>query len=180
MNTLVTRLFAVVIVVGLPVAGVHAQQVTKKFVSGIVNFAQVETTVACGGATTPEAIAELKKMGFASVINFRLATERGTDIPSEAAAAKAAGMRFVHIPYDTQAKDPGVAERFLSEIVKPGTQPAYIHCAGGSRAAGMWLVKRVLVDKWDVDRATKEATALGLANDRVKRYAMSYIEAHSK
>ncbi|HEV8208605.1 MAG TPA: hypothetical protein VGP77_00735, partial [Vicinamibacterales bacterium] len=49
-----------------------AQQVTKPTVPGAMNFAKLETTVACGGATTPEAVPELKKMGFASIINLRL------------------------------------------------------------------------------------------------------------
>ncbi len=162
----------------LAAAAVHAQQVTKQSVTGITNFARVETTIACGGATKPEAIAELKKMGFAAIFNMRMASEAGADIPAEEAAAKAAGMNFIHIPYDTQKADASVADRFLAEIRKPGNQPAYIHCAGGSRAAGMWLIKRALVDRWDVERATTEATELGLNNDRVKQYALDYVKNH--
>jgi uncharacterized protein (TIGR01244 family) len=160
-------------------AAVSAQQVTKQQVPGITNFARVETTIACGGATKPEALAELKKMGFVSVFNLRLASETGADIPQEEAAAKAAGMKFFHIPYNTNAAGPEVADRFMAEITKAANQPAYIHCAGGSRAAGLWLIKRVLADKWDVERATKEATELGLANERVKQYALDYIKSKS-
>ena len=58
----------------LPVRG---QQVTRKEVAGISTFAQVETTIACGGATKPEAIREIGRMGFKSVINLRLASEEG-------------------------------------------------------------------------------------------------------
>lgn len=157
-----------------------AQQVTKQQVAGITNFARLETTIACGGATTPEALTEIKKMGFAAVFNLRQANEPGADIAVEEAAARKAGLNFIHIPFNTQAPTPDVGDRFLVEIQKPGNQPAYIHCAGGSRAAGVWMLKRVLVDKWDVERATKEATDLGLANDRVKQYAVDYIKAHSK
>ncbi len=159
-------------------ATLHAQQVTKQQVAGITNFARLESTIACGGATKPEALAELKRMGFAAVFNLRLESEPGIDLSGEAAAARASGMNFIHIPYDTQKADPTVADRFLSEITKPGNQPAYIHCAGGSRAAGMWLIKRMVVDKWDVDRAVKEATDLGLANERVKQYALDYVKNH--
>lgn len=161
-------------------AGASAQQVTKQQVAGITNFARLETTIACGGATTPEALTEIKKMGFAAVFNLRQANEPGADIAVEEAAARKAGLNFIHIPFNTQAPTPDVGDRFLAEIQKPGNQPAYIHCAGGSRAAGVWMLKRVLVDKWDVERATKEATDLGLANDRVKQYAVDYIKAHSK
>jgi len=54
----------------------HAQNVTRETVPGVTNFARVETTIACAGATTPAALAGLKKVGYASVINLREATER--------------------------------------------------------------------------------------------------------
>jgi protein tyrosine phosphatase (PTP) superfamily phosphohydrolase (DUF442 family) len=60
--------------------------------------------------------------------------------------------------------DPAVADRFIKTITEPGTQPAFIHCASGNRAAAMWLIKRVLIDKWDNDRALEEASQLGVEN----------------
>lgn len=65
--------FLVAIVLGVSVA---SAQVKKSTVEGVTNFAQVETTVACAGAVTPSSLANIKKMGFASVINLRLATEQ--------------------------------------------------------------------------------------------------------
>src|SRR6476660_8655333 len=85
-----------------------AQQVTKPTVPGAANFARLETTVACGGATTPEAVPEIKKMGFASIINLRLPSEAGATVEGEAAAAKTAGINFYNIPFSGQAPDPKV------------------------------------------------------------------------
>ena len=158
----------------------HAQQVTKEQVPGITNFARLETTVACGGTTKPEAIPELKKMGFKSVINLRLATEAGADIDVEAAAVKKAGLNFVHIPFSYAKPDPKDVDRFLQAITSPGTEPAYIHCAGGGRAAMMWFVKRVMVDKWSTDRAMTEAEALGLTNVPLRTFATEYVRTHGK
>jgi uncharacterized protein (TIGR01244 family) len=155
-------------------------QVKKSTIPGITNFAQVETTVACAGAVTPAAVAGIKKMGFASIINLRLASEQGADIEAEAAAAKAAGITFVHLPLSGSAPDPAVADRFLKTITEPGTQPAFIHCASGNRAAAMWLIKRVLVDKWDNDRAMEEALQLGSISPVMKTFALDYIQAHKK
>ena len=160
--------------------GVAQAQVKKSTVPGVTNFAQVETTVACAGAITPASVAGIKNMGFASIINLRLANEAGADIDGEAAAAKAAGINFVHLPFNTAAPDPAVADRFLKIITEPGTQPAFIHCASGNRAAAMWLIKRVLVDKWDNDRASEEAAQLGLTNQALKTFALDYIQAHKK
>jgi uncharacterized protein (TIGR01244 family) len=159
---------------------VAQSQVKKSSVEGITNFAQVETTVACAGAVTPASVAGIKKMGFASIINLRLATEQGADIDAEAAAAKAAGINFVHLPLSGSAPDPAVADRFLETITKPGYAPAFIHCASGNRAAAMWLIKRVLIDKWDNDRAWEEASQLGSISPVMKTFALDYIQAHKK
>jgi len=173
-------LFSLIAGVALLV-GVAAQaQVTKETVPGITNLARVETTVACAGAVTPSAVAEIKKMGFASIINLRQPTEQGADIDGETAAAKAAGIKFYNIPFNNAAPDNAVVDRFLDTIKQPGVQPAFIHCASGNRAAAMWMVKRVLVDKWDVDKASAEAASLGLTNPTLKTFMLSYIESHKK
>ena len=164
---------------GVSVAAAQSQ-VKKSTVEGITNFAQVETTVACAGAVKPEAVAGIKKMGFASIINLRLDSEPGADIDAEAAAAKAAGINFVHLPFNGSMPDPAVADRFLKIITEPGNQPAFIHCASGNRAAAMWLIKRVLIDKWDNDRAMEEAAQLGLTSPALKTFALDYIQAHKK
>lgn len=173
-------LSALVVLPCLTAAPAGAQQVTKENIPGIVNFARVETTVACGGSTKPEAVAEIKKMGFASIFNLRLPEEREANIDAEAVAAKAADIRFIHIPFNGTTPDPAAADRFLNEITKPGTQPAYIHCGGGNRAAAMWLIKRLAVDHWDVERATQEATALGLTSPALKTFAIDYAQSHKR
>jgi uncharacterized protein (TIGR01244 family) len=157
-----------------------AQQVTKQTVPGVSNFARLETTVACGGATKPEAVPEIKKLGFASIINLRQPTENGADIEGEAAAAKTAGINFYNIPFNGQSPDPAVADKFIATITAPGNEPAYIHCAAGNRAAAMWMVKRLVVDHWDADRAATEATALGMTSPTLKQFAIDYAQTHKR
>jgi uncharacterized protein (TIGR01244 family) len=160
-------------------ASVAAQsQVTKETVPGITNFSRVETTVACAGATGPEAMPAVKKMGFVSVINLRQASEQGANVPQAEAAAKAIGLRYVHIPFNAQAPDPAVVDNFLKAVNTPANQPAFIHCGSANRAAALWMIKRVQLDKWDVDRATKEAEALGLTSQPLKQFALNYIDTH--
>src|SRR5213080_852336 len=139
-----------------------AQEVTKSTVPGVTNFARLETTVACGGATKPEAVPEIKKMGFASIINLRLPSEAGANVEGEAAAAKTAGINFYNIPFSGQSPDPKVADQFLDTVTNKSNEPAYIHCAAGNRAGAMWMIKRLVVDHWGTDKAFTEATALGL------------------
>jgi protein tyrosine phosphatase (PTP) superfamily phosphohydrolase (DUF442 family) len=102
-------------------------QVVKQDVAGIRNFSKIESTVACAGAITPAAIAEIKKMGYASIINLRLATEPGADIEGHMAMAKVNGLPYYHIPFSSSSPDPAAVDTFLKTIQTPGVQPAFIH-----------------------------------------------------
>ena len=165
---------------GLASTSLAQSDVVREDVDGIVNFAHIETTVACAGAITPDSVAEIKRMGFASIINLRRASEEGANIEAEAAAAEAADIRFVHLPFGGNPLDPAVADRFLEVITSADTEPAFIHCAGGGRAAMMWMLKRVVVDEWEVERALEEATALGLRPESSLRdFALEYIAARA-
>jgi hypothetical protein len=42
------------------------------------------------------------------------------------------------------------------------------------------MIKRVVVDKWDTDRASEEATQLGLTSSALKTFALDYIQSHRK
>ena len=156
-----------------------AQEVKKETVAGIRNLARLETTVACAGAITAEAIPEIKKMGFASIVNLRLATEAGADVEKQEAAAKAVGLNYFHVPFAGKP-DPAAAEAFLNAITTKGAEPAFIHCGGGNRAATMWLVKRIAVDHWPVERATAEAIALGQTNPELRQFAIDYGSSHRR
>jgi len=157
-----------------------AQGVTKEAVEGVTNFKRLDTTVACAGATTAQAVPEIKKMGFASIINLRQASEPGAEIEAEAEAAKAAGIRYYHIPFDHAAPDPAAVDKFLEAISAKDSEPSFVHCASGSRAATMWFIKRMVVDHWDAERAEKEAAALGMTNPALKQFALDYARAHKR
>jgi uncharacterized protein (TIGR01244 family) len=174
-----TRLFAAALLsVTVCATWVHAQNVTREEVPGVTNFARVDTTIACAGATTPAAAAGLKKMGYASIINLREASEPGARIDEQAAAAKGAGIRFVHLPFNGAMPDPAVVDAFIKAVTAPANQPAFVHCASGNRAAALWMAKRIQVDKWDADRAGAEAAALGLTSSPLKSFVLEYVRTH--
>jgi protein tyrosine phosphatase (PTP) superfamily phosphohydrolase (DUF442 family) len=118
---------ALLIIAGCVMANEANAQVVRQEVAGIRNFAKIESTVACAGAITPAAVQEIKKMGYASIINLRLASEQGADIEGHIAMAKAAGIPYHHIPFSASAPDPAAVDTFLKTISAPGVQPAFIH-----------------------------------------------------
>jgi tyrosine-protein phosphatase SIW14 len=160
--------------------GLAHAQVTKPTVAGVTNFAKLDSTIACGGATTPEGVRELKKLGYASIINLRQATETGAEVEAEAAAAKDAGVRYVHLPMNGQSPDPAVADGFLKAMADRANQPVFVHCGSGNRAAAMWMIKRMVMDGWDADKAGTEAAALGLRSEALKKFALDYAASRKK
>jgi uncharacterized protein (TIGR01244 family) len=158
-----------------------AQQApAKASLPGATNVTRVDAVLMCGGATTNEAFPALKKEGFVSVINLREAGEPGVDIPGARAAAEAAGLKYIHVPVARSTPDNQSVDAFLKAVQEPSNQPMYIHCASANRVAAMWLIKRVVVDGWDITRATDEATQIGLTSAPLKQFAVEYATSHRK
>ena len=156
-------------------------QLKKSEVPGITNFSRLDDdTVGFGGATQPSAMAWLKKEGFVSVINLRLATEKGADIDASRAAAQAAGLKYIHLPFDVANPDPQLFHNLQVAFDDKANQPVYIHCASANRVGFIWMIKRALEDGWEIDKALEEAKAIGLTNTQAKEAAVKYINSHRK
>lgn len=140
---------------------------------GVVNYTRIDATVACAGATPPEAMAELKNRGFVSVINFRTAEENGATVDAGRVAAESAGLKYIHLPFREPSAE--VAEAFLDAVGEPSNQPVYIHCGSANRVGAMWLIKRVRQDGWSVDEAMAEAELIGLRSEGLKEFALEYV-----
>lgn len=173
MRTALTT-FAVIVAT----AFVVAQE--KQTRAGITNFTKVDAVVACGGATETSALDGLKADGFKSVVNLRLAEERGANVAEGEAKAKSLGMNYFHLPLSGASPDPAIVDRFLSVVSNTANQPVYIHCASANRVGAVWLVKRVMQDGWAVDKATAEAKLIGLSNPGLEKFALEYIASHKK
>ena len=154
-----------------PVTAVGAQEEAP---DGVVNYTRIDATVACAGATPPEAMAGLKQLGFVSVINFRTAGEQDAQVEEGKAAAAAAGLKYFHVPFRTPT--PEIAETFLEVVADTSNQPVYIHCGSANRVGAMWYIKRVKQDGWDSARAMTEAEAIGLRSAGLKEFATAYVE----
>ena len=145
-------------------------QVQKQEIPGIRNYSRVDATVGCGGAVDPAAMSVLKKEGYVSVINLRLANEEGANVEAGRAAAQAAGLKYIHLPFNAAMPDPKVVDSFLAAVADKRNQPVFIHCGSANRVGGVWMIKRALQDKWPLDRALTEAQAIGLNNHYANAY----------
>jgi uncharacterized protein (TIGR01244 family) len=174
-------LHPIVLAISLSLAvAAGAQAPAKAALPGANNVTRVDAVLMCGGATTKDAYPALKKEGFVSVINLRQAEEPGADIEGSRAAAAAAGLKYIHIPVNGRAPETANVDQFLQAVTDKGNQPMYIHCASANRVGAMWMIKRMLVDGWDAQRAGEEAAAIGLTSAPLKQFALDYAAKHRK
>jgi uncharacterized protein (TIGR01244 family) len=159
------------------IAGLTFQtpSISRPDLPGVVNYSRVDATVGCAGATDLSAFPALAREGFVSIVNLRLADEPGVDIEQAAAAARQHGLSYFHLPFSASQPDPTIVERFLELVSDEAHQPVYVHCGSANRVGAVWLIKRVLVDKWALDRAVEEAEAIGLRSPELRAFALEYI-----
>jgi uncharacterized protein (TIGR01244 family) len=179
------KIAIVALVAGLAVtAAAVAGEVQRIEVEGIRNFSRLDNTaglggatVGFGGATEPQAMAWLAAEGFASVINLRLAGEEGVDVAAARAAAETAGLRYIHLPFDSRDPAPDLVTQFLAAVGEEGNRPVYIHCGSATRTAALWMIARVLADGWDIDAARLEAEAIALKPEEAVAFATRYLQS---
>lgn len=175
---MIARRLATIALLCVSLVTVTFAQVQKKELPGVVNYSRVDATVGCGGATSPAAMSQLKKEGYAAVVNLRLESEPGADIAASRTAAEAAGLRYIHLPFNAAAPDAKVVDAFLAAVADSRNQPVFIHCGSANRVGGMWMIKRVLRDHWTLDQARTEAEAIGLRDPKLAAFATDYISSH--
>ena len=176
---------AVVIVVAvacLP-ASSAAQGIQKVAIAGINNFWRVDSVVSTGGTITSRemAIPMLKQRGIKTVINLA----GGADAEAERKAVEAAGMKYLLYPIDPMALDKAPVEDIIKALNDRANAPIFIHSGAGHRAAAALMIKRVMIDGWDIEKAGIEAASAGmvLSNDMAPvwwKFVRDYFNAHRK
>ncbi|HKA36310.1 MAG TPA: protein tyrosine phosphatase family protein [Thermoanaerobaculia bacterium] len=144
----------------------------------IEKFNAVSDKVATGGQPTPAQMLDLSREGYKTVICLREPGE--FDAKAEEAAAKSKGLTWINIPVNRESPKPEQVDAFLAALSSPKVYPVFIHCGTGSRVAAFWMVRRVLVDKWDLEDAQREAKLVGLKSETMKEFALNYIQTHQK
>ena len=101
---------------------------------------QIADTVCVAPQLTPDAMAELARLGFKSVINNRPDFEHGPDQPTRAAveaAALAAGLHYRHLPVDGGWQSPEQIAAF-AELLKALPAPVLAFCRSGARSTRLY------------------------------------------
>ena len=129
-----------------------------------------------GIAGTPELshLGDRRDAGLALIIDLRNPDE---GIEEEAAAARAAGIRYVNLPVGADAADAAVVARVgdLLDAQAEGTG-VLLHCASGNRASEVWA--RHLIERGaEPEAAIAAASATGLSEKRAGYVRAAAAEA---
>lgn len=144
---------SMVAVIGMAaaVAQTLSQVPTRDRVSPAVTYySRVTPQIATAGTLHGDALAELKSLGFALVVDLR-GPEEGTALEQRAAAM--VGLRYVNIPVTTEVPTDAQIVEFARVVENAGNYPLIVHCASANRVGAMWTLYRVA-------RGTPVATAI--------------------
>ena len=138
-------------------------------VPGIDNFGEVqgkECVIYRGAQPEEKGITTLREKGVRTIINLRNDPD-----PREEEWAKAAGMRYVHIPSDPMNPKLPDVRKYLQIITcrlaapfvgEPVKGPIFVHCYAGRDRTGMFVAAyRVAEQAWSTNQAIHELDAYG-------------------
>jgi len=97
---------------------------------------QVAADVCVAPQLTPNAMAELARLGFRSVVNNRPDFEEGPGQPTNAAieaAARAAGLAYAYLPVSPMFQSPEEIARF-AQLLADLPHPLLAFCRSGTRS----------------------------------------------
>jgi len=164
-------------------ASLAAAPPEKVVVPGINNFWRVDNTISTGGTIMSRdmAIPVLKKRGMRTVINLA----GGADAEAERMAVEAAGMKYLLYPINANQPDQAPIDDILKALNDRANYPIFIHSGAGHRAAVSLMIKRVMTDGWDIEKAGIEAASAGmvLSNDMAPvwwKFIRDYFDKHGK
>lgn len=143
----------------------------------IRNFLPITERVAGGGPPSAATIAEMKALGYSTIINMRTLSEPG--VAEEAALAEAAGLHYVHIPVGgtTANLRNGLA---LSQAIESAPEGRILlHCGSGSRVGAMWGIKEAIEHGLNQDDAAEVARRSGMRSDRLESAVRSSVTSAS-
>ena len=124
----------------------------------IVNYRRVAPGLATAGQITPEGLAQLKRLGFVTIVNLRTAPE-GAE--AEGVVVKAEGLRYVWVPVTADTLSLADVRAVRAVLDDRKAAPVLLHCASANRVGAVWAILQVQRGR-DVEAALEEARAIGL------------------
>ena len=167
LQALVTSIALAVLAVGYASAAETGAQAPfgDKVSAALVNYNRATPYIGTAGRYDPSAVAEIKALGFATVIDLRAQSEKG--MSGVADTVQAAGLKYINIPVTTKAPTDDQVKEFARLVENPANYPILVNCQSANRVGAMWALYRASAGV-PVDVALEEGRTTGLKPSREK------------
>ncbi len=128
----------------------------------ITYYRRVTPQIAAAGLLREGALADLKSLGFAMIVDLRGPQERSE---AEQRAAAANAIRYANIPVTTAVPTDAQIVEFSRLVEDAGNYPMIVHCASANRVGAMWALYRAARGT-PFDTALSEGRAIGMQPPR--------------
>ncbi len=121
---------------------VQAQQAPfgNKVSAAISYYNRATPFVATSGRYKASTIAEIRALGFRTVVELRGPGEPG--VKANAAAAREAGLDYIRIPITTALPTDRQIRAFARIVEDPVNYPVLVSCVSANRVGAMWALYR--------------------------------------
>lgn len=140
----------------------------------LANFGRVNGSLYRGAQPDEAGLAQLQKLGVATVINLRMADDVR---PDEADSVRIHGMVYRQVPlHGFRAPTHAEVEQLLA-LIESSPAPVFIHCEHGADRTGTIVAcYRIRHDLWPPARALAEAKQYGLSDWEIgmKRFVANF------
>lgn len=126
----------------------------------MINYRVVKPGLAVSGKISDAGLAQLKALGFKTILNLRTEQEGAK---AEEAAVKAQGLRYEWVPVTADTLSLDDVSRVERVLDDPAAAPILFHCASANRVGAVWAIIQVRRGKTLAD-ALEDGRAVGLTH----------------
>lgn len=136
---------------------------------GLPNFYRVSDQLYRGGQIEAAGVAELKKLGVKTVVNFS-----GSE--QDHRFLRDSGIRVDHLPMSAFFPEKPLFREFLDLFADPERWPVFVHCIhGADRTGAAVALYRIHIQKWDKEKAIAEMTGGPFGFHRIHSHLKKFI-----
>lgn len=140
---------------GLP----HQYFLISSPIPAIKNAGLLDGRTLVSGQPTDKQFAELKAIGFKTILNLRT-PEEGSE--AEGNLVTDLGLNYVNVPIQATRITDEQIDLFSLTLTNDDNYPMLVHCGSANRVGGLILLHRVLKQNVEQDVAFSEARRVGL------------------
>lgn len=121
--------------------------------SSIYQVRPIDARLWTSGQPSEAQLGLIAAAGFSTVINLALHDDPRYALPDEAAAVRALGMQYVHIPVQFAAPTEADLLKFFAALELHSDARTWVHCAANIRVSAFLGLYRVLRQGWEREAA---------------------------